>query len=99
MEINYSAETQDIDKPAFEAQAERPDKPLRIRVQPTLLRIKPGSETGSHQAWPGVSWTLECKDAEEAIAVREGLRLFFSVVATFGPIAVQQDLTTLLSKQ
>ena len=67
MEITYSADAVDLDRPAYDAQAERPDRPIRLRVQPTLLRVRQGETVGNHRSWTGVSWTLECATAEEAI--------------------------------
>lgn len=94
VDITYSADVLDLDAPAYEAAAERPDKPLRLRVQPTLLRQRAGDASGgNHQAWPGVSWTVECRDAEEAIAVRDALRAFFGALGAYGPAAVQKALT------
>jgi hypothetical protein len=95
MEISYSADVNDLDRPAYDAQAERPDLPIRLRVQPTLLRVKPGKVGGNHKAWAGVSWTLECKDAEEAIAIRDALKSFFLALSRVGPAIVQQGLTQL----
>lgn len=95
MEISYSADVIDLDRPAYEAQAERPDVPIRLRVQPTLLRTAPGKAGGNHKSWPGVSWTLECKDAEEAIAIRDALRSFFLALSKVGPKVVETGLTRL----
>lgn len=93
MEVTYSATSVDLDRPAFEAQAERPDRPLRLRVQPTLLRQAPGETTGNHRSWSGVSWSLECPTAEEAIGVRDALQAFFAAIAQHGSLAVQKALT------
>lgn len=96
MEVSYSADVADLDRAAYEAQAERPDLPIRLRVQPTLLRSKPGQIGGNHKSWPGVSWTLECKDAEEAIAIRDALRTFFLALSRVGPNQVETSLTRLV---
>lgn len=93
MEITYSADAVDLDKPAYEAQAERPDRPIRLRIQPTLLRVRPGQTTGNHSSWSGVSWTLECPTAEDAIAVRKALQMFFAAVAQDGAETIGNLLT------
>lgn len=94
MDVAYSAASRDeLDRPAYEAQAERPDKPVRLRIQPTLLRTE-----GQHQAWPGVSWTVECQDAEETIAVREALRAFFEALGVQGPVVLATELQLLTGK-
>jgi hypothetical protein len=92
MKIDYSAEVLDLDQFALEAQQERPERPVRLRVQPTLLR-QPEGDAANHRAWPGVSWTLECQDAAEAIAVRKALEVFFTAIAQHGPRAVEKALT------
>jgi hypothetical protein len=87
MDVNYSAAINpDLDQPVYEAQAERPGKPIRIRLQPTIYRIR--DTGGQQQAWTGVSWILECRTAEEAVALKEALRVFFDAVAASGPAAV-----------
>lgn len=97
MEVTYSAAAaQNLDQPAFAAQAERPDRPLRLRVQPTLLRQVPGESVGNHRSWSGVSWTLECENAEEAISVRVALQAFFSAIAQHGAERVEKALTATL---
>jgi hypothetical protein len=99
MEITYSADVVDIDSPAFAAQAERPDRPLRLRIQPTLLRVLPGETTGNHRSWSGVSWTLECPTAADAIEVRNALQAFFEACAQHGASRVEHALTASLQKK
>lgn len=98
MEVSYSADAVDLDKPAFEAQAERPDRAIRLRVQPTLLRVAQGESAGNHRAWPGVSWSLECRTAEEAISVRQALTAFFAALSVHGPEAITKALTAPATK-
>ena len=93
MEVTYSANVVDLDKPAFDAQAERPDRPIRLRIQPTLLRVSAGDTVGNHRSWTGVSWSLECRTAEEAIGVRVALEAFFAAIAQHGTAAVGKALT------
>jgi hypothetical protein len=85
--VAYSADVDHIDEPLTEAADERPDQPIRIRLQPSIFR-KAGSAQGQHRAWQGVSWTLECRDVEEAAALREAMRVFFEAVGERGPEAV-----------
>jgi len=92
VEIAYSVEA-DPDAPAYAAQAERPDRPIKLRVQPTLLRLRAGQGGAHHRAWHGVSWTIECRDAEEVLGVRDALAAFFRALVTEGPQAVQARLT------
>lgn len=93
MDVNYSAALIDVDRAAREAEAERPGKPVHLRVQPTLMRTKSGGEA-NHRSWSGVSWTLECGDASEAIAVRRAMEAFFTALERFGPDRVREALTT-----
>lgn len=88
LDVQYTAEPVNLDRPAFEAQAERPDKPIRIRLQPTLLR-----KSGDHVAWKGVAWSVACPTAEEAIEVRQALELFFARLASHGIGVVKSALT------
>lgn len=48
-------------------------KPLRVRVQPDIYN----HVGGVYKTWNGVSWTIECEDAEEVKRLREGLADFF----------------------
>jgi hypothetical protein len=93
MDVTYSADAVDLDKPVYEAQTERPDRPIRLRIQPTLLRVNPGETVGNHRSWSGVSWTLECRTAEDALAVRDALQAFFAAISRHGAEAVRKALT------
>lgn len=86
MEVSYSADQKDIDEPLAEAKAERPAKSIKLRLQPAIFRLKPKATDGSgtYQAWRGVAWTVECDGEDDAIALREGLRMFFETVKVFG---------------
>jgi hypothetical protein len=89
--VTYSADVDHIDDQAYEAEAERPGEPIRIRIQPSIFRKAAGAQ-GQHRAWLDVSWMLECKDAKEAIALREAMRIFFEQVGEKGAEAVRQQL-------
>ena len=93
MQVAYSADQLDLDRPAHDAATERPNRPIRMRIAPTLLRVNPGETVGNHQSWKGVSWTLECRTPEEAIAVRRALEAFFVAIAQHGAGAVEKALT------
>lgn len=82
MKTAYSADVDDIDQPILDADSQRkPEETLRIRLQPTILnRIK-----GQHRMWPGVSWTIDCQTAQEAISLRKALRAFFDAAGRVGP--------------
>lgn len=86
--VNYSADVDHIDDSVREAEAERPGEPIRIRIQPTIFRRPPGRD-GQHRSWLDVSWTMECTDADEAIELRETMRIFFDTVGVKGIPAVK----------
>jgi hypothetical protein len=95
MDVTYSADIGDLDQAVQDAQAERPGKPIKIRLQPTIFRLRGAEATGGdHQAWKGVSWTLECQTAQEAIGLRETLRAFFTAVGAVGAGPVRHLLVT-----
>lgn len=100
MEITYAADTEQLDQFVRDVEAEmRADQTvgavpgtraeIKLRVQPTVRR------GGNYVAWPGVSWLVSCRSAEEAIAVRETLRACFEAMATRGPVKVQTVLAAL----
>lgn len=93
MKLKFSGDVpKDMDQPPYEAAAERPGKPIRVRLQPTLFRKREGRTGGEQQAWPGVSWLFDCQTPEEAIALRDALRLFFVTAAELGPAEVSRRL-------
>lgn len=92
MNTSYSADVEKIDEQIHQAAQERTatGETIRIRIQPSIYR----RALGQHRMWQGVSWTLDCDTVEEAIALREGLRLFFDQIAADGPTAVRAKLLT-----
>ncbi len=67
MEMSYSKDVDKLDEPIIEAAAEqKAGETIRIRVQPSIFRRK----LGQHRMWPGVSWTLDCQNVDEAVALR-----------------------------
>lgn len=92
MEMIYSADVEKIDEPIVQAASERTaeGETIRIRIQPSIYR----RALGQHRMWQGVSWTLDCQTVEEAIALRETMRLFFEQMAAVGPAAMATRLLT-----
>jgi hypothetical protein len=85
-----------IDQTIEEAARERPGLPIRIRVQPTVLRQAEG-KTGTHYAsWRNLHWTIEVPDLVEARQLREALSAFFYVAAQRGVAAAHDALLTLV---
>jgi hypothetical protein len=87
----FAQDLVDPDQPVRDAFTERPGKPLKIRVQPMLLRATGGK--GQYQAWKQVRWTLDCDSPAEALAVKAALRAFFEAMVTHGPEAVHAALS------
>lgn len=78
--------------------AARPGHPIHLRFQPSVLSGSPpnGKRTrapAQYQAWRGVRWLLRCQTVEEVQAVREALRLFFTVLAEQGPERICERLS------
>lgn len=98
METRYSRDDLDLDDQVRDAFDERPGKPLRIRVQPTILRTtsEKSGHFNQHQPWKGVRWILDVETVEEAAALREALRVFFAQVSELGPETL---LARLLGKE
>jgi hypothetical protein len=79
------------DTPIREALAERPGKPVKIRIQPAIWRLV-GDTRGQYRAWREVSWMIECENAEEALALRDVMRAFFLKLGEEGPHAIEARL-------
>lgn len=84
MITNYSAETDDT--LVEEVAASAPNGEVTLRLQPTIRR------QGNYVGWAGVSWTLTCEGAAEAIALRDALREFFAAVGRRDPATVRKVL-------
>jgi len=81
-----------------EALAERPNKPVLIRIQPSIFRLRPGNLTSSggiYKAWRDVHWTVAIDQADEAVPFREALRVFFAQLGAYGPTRVIDALQRL----
>ena len=94
MEATYSRDLEGIDQPVYDAAAERPGKPIRVRVQPSLFRVSKRREgaTGDQIAWAKVSWIIECHTPEEVIALREAMKEFFEVISLVGAKEIRRRL-------
>src|SRR5262245_66571929 len=94
MQTDFSGDPRPVDLDAIiqEAAAEREGKPIRIRLQPMILRAAP-NRGGQYQAWKDVRWTIECDAPDEAFALRDAMRAFFAALGRGGPEAVIAALT------
>lgn len=86
MQSAYAQDAADDRRPVEQAAAERPGKPILIRVHPTIFR------GGQYHSWKGVHWKLEVDSPDEAVALRDALQAFFQAVSTAGPHAVTDAL-------
>ena len=93
IQVSYSADVTDLDRPAHEAIAERAGKGSKLRLQPTLLRQPVGAEAANYISWPGVSWSVDVTTAEELIGIRTALEAFFQALGRQGVEAVTHRLT------
>jgi len=89
MQSEFARDLADQDRPVEEAAAERPGKPIRVRIQPTIFRVE---SRGQYRAWRDVHWTLECESPAEVFALRDAMRAFFQALPQLGPATVSQVL-------
>ena len=87
MEVDYTADSSDLDQVLHQAEAANPGQPIRIRIQPQVWIS--GRE---YLAWRRVSWPLRCDSVEEAISLRMAMEAFFVAVGARGPVQVAQEL-------
>lgn len=73
-----------------EAFTERNGQPVRLRLQPQVLRAH-----GKYRAWKDVTWTLDCTTPKEVIGIRNAMQVFFRVLAQVGPEAMIKALTAI----
>lgn len=93
MNVTYSADVEHLDEPIYEAAAERPGLPIRIRLQPSIFRRPAdGTVSGQHRSWVNVSWVLECSDVAEALALRQAMQIFFEAVGQEGPATIAERI-------
>jgi hypothetical protein len=83
--LSEFSQIDDLDKPIRDA-AVRPG-PVRMRVQPMIM-----APNGQYRSWRGVSWTMVCESAAEALAARDALRTFFETLTRCGPQQVTRRL-------
>lgn len=88
LQVQYTADPVDLDQSLREVAVERGEKPIRLRLQPALLR-----ESGDYIAWKGVAWTVQVMTVAEAVEIRSALEAFFKALTTFGPAQVIAGLT------
>jgi len=94
MRVNSSISP--VDQSIIDAIEERPGEPIRIRLQPTVLRFREGDPRASYQAWKDLHWLVELDDLDEVRALREGLAAFFWIAGQHGIGAVRDKLADVL---
>lgn len=92
MQTDYSGDPpKDPDVVIRDAASERSGKPIRLRIQPQVLRAD-ATRGGQYQFWKDVRWTVECDTADEVFAFRDALRTFFTALGRSGPEGVTHAL-------
>jgi hypothetical protein len=87
MEAEFSRDLVDPNQPILDAMAERPGKPVKLRIQPMILYGR------QYNAWKDVRWTLEFESPDEVFATRDAMRAFFTALVKKGPLVVTRLLT------
>jgi len=93
MRSQFKRDLADPDQAVWDTAAERPGQPIRMRVQPTLLR---GTDS-RHQylPWRDMRWVLTCDTPEETFAVRDAMAVFFERLSEAGPARVIAQLQSM----
>jgi len=99
MQTEYSGDPVfDVDQPVYEAVKERKGRPIRIRLQPQILRTREGegytTSSAYYQFWKEVRWTIECGTPKEVFQLRDALRAFFKALGRGGVKATMAALDT-----
>ena len=99
MQTDYSGDPVfDIDRVIYDAAKERKGRPIRVRLQPTILRTREGegysASSGQYKAWKDVRWTIECGTPKEVFQLRDALRAFFKAIGRGGVKATIAALAT-----
>jgi hypothetical protein len=93
VDVQYSFP--DEDAQVYRIAEQRPDAPIRIRIQPDLYVQRDGRAL--YMAWRQVFWRVECATPGEAIALKDALHAFFSCCLRSGADNVRMHLETLLT--
>jgi hypothetical protein len=91
MQSEFNREKVDLNRSIREAAKERPGKPIKLRIQPMVLRSVDG-KGGQYHAWKDVRWMLTFDSPAEAYAMREALRAFFDTVGRVGAAETERAL-------
>lgn len=94
MEITSSLTS--VDKALELAAMERPGQPIRIRIQPAILRKPADRPASNFQAWKNLHWMVGVKDVSEGQLFREALSAFFQVTAEQGISVVHHALVGMI---
>jgi hypothetical protein len=95
MQAEFYRDLADENQPVRDAFDERPGKPIKLRIQPSIFRKSAGPR-GQYRYWQDVIWNVECDTPEEVLELKDALRVFFQAITQFGPAAVQSELRRLV---
>ena len=87
-----------VDQAVEEAAKERPGLPIRIRIQPAVLRKSEG-KTANFQSWRNLHWMVSVADVMEAKQLREALSAFFFIASQRGVSTVHQALLSMIAPE
>lgn len=91
MLLDYSRAPKEQDGVIY--QAAEGGRPIRIRLQPTVLIGGGSTRYRQHRQWTSVRWLIDVATPEEAFALRDALQLFFQTVRRDGAAVVCARLT------
>lgn len=97
MQIEDARELADQSRSIEEALAERPDKAVRVRVQPMILRTS--GTRYQYRGWKDVAWSVELTTVQEALEFTEALRAFFAALQEVDAEVLTEHLRTLAERK